>query len=278
MKYCNSCNRHVEPVKSEWSWKWFSLLALTLVGWIFYSMNHFIFKKRDRCPNCQSDQLTKLSPEERAERKRKRMLRLEKRAEELGREADEIAGNTMITYDEEAEKLLQEATVAFEDGDTENAIKLIDKAIKIYDEDEEVFEVFPAYKKKALYLYLSGRNDEAWELYNILYNKCDSKRSLLAQLFEEKGKMLIYEEKNLGALREMVMSKIYYDWSYLDQGREDEIDYDWTENEVFEVLAEKGGKEHRWEEARKVLLEAYDDLENLHFADVNLKVKKLLRK
>lgn len=278
MKYCNSCKRHVEPVKSEWSWKWFVLLALTVVGWIFYLMNHFIFKKEDHCPICQSDQLSKLSPEEREQRKRKRQLRLEKRAEELGKESDEIVGNKMITYDEEAEKLLREATVTFEDADVEKAIKLIDKAIKIYDEDEEIFEVFPAYKKKARYLYQSGNNDEAWELYNDLYNKCDSKQSLLAQLFEEKGEMLIYEEKYLGALREMVMSKIYYDWSYLDQDREDEIDYDWTEKDVFVDLAEKGGKEHRWEEAREVLVEAYDDLENLPFADVNLKVKKLLRK
>jgi len=268
----------VEPVKSEWSWKWFSLLALTVVGWIFYTMNHFIFKKKNRCPICQSDQLSKLSPEERDERKQKRKRRIEKRAKELGKGTDEIAENTMITYDEEAEKLLQKATITFEDGDADKAIKLIDKAIKIYDEDEEVFEVFPAYKKKARYLYLSGSNDEAWELYNVLYNKWDLKRSLLAQLFEEKGKMLIYEEKNLGALREMVMSKIYYDWSYLEQDREDEIDYDWTENEVFIELAEKGGKEHRWEEVREVLVQAYDDLENLHFTDVNLKVKKLLRK
>lgn len=278
MKYCNSCKRHVEPVKSEWSWKWFSLLALTVVGWIFYTMNHYIFKKKDRCPICQSDQLTKLSPEEREQRKKKRQLRLEKRAVELNQKNDEIADNAMITYDEEAEALLEKADASFEEGDVEKAVKLIDKAIKVYDEDEEVFEVFPAYKKKARYLYKSGSNDEAWELYNTMYSNCDSNRILLAQLFQEKGKMLIYEEKYLGALREMVMSKIYYDWNHLDQGRDEEIDYDWTEDEVFKELAEKGGKKHRWEEAREVLVEAYDDLENLNFADVNLKVKKLLRK
>ncbi len=277
MKYCNSCKRHVEPVKSKWSWKWFLLLALTLVGWIFYAMNHFIFKKEDRCPYCDMDQLSKLSPEEREQRKRKRQHRLEIRAEELSQGTDEMADNTMITYDKEAEKLLQEATRTFEDGDWGKAIKLIDKAIKIYDEDEEVLEVFPAFKKKARYLYQSGRNDEAWELYNTLYHKCDSNRSLLAQLFEEKGKMLIYEQKHLVALREMIMAKIYRDWSYLDQGREVEIDYEWTENEVFVDLAEKSDRENRWEEVRAILVEAYDDLENLPFAEVNLKVKKVLR-
>lgn len=278
MKYCNSCKRHVEPVKSKWSWKWFLLLALTLVGWIFYAMNHFIFKKEDRCPYCEADQLSKLSPEEREQRKRKRQRRLENREEELRQGTDEMVDNTVITYDEEAEKLLQEATIAFEDGDVGKAIKLIDKAIKIYDEDEEILEVFPAYKKKARYQYQSGRNDEAWELYNTLYSKCDSNRGLLAQLFDEKGKMLAFEGKYLGSIRELVMAKIYYDWSYLDQDRGDEIDYDWTENEEFVDLAKKVNKEHRWEEAREVLVEAYDDLENLLFAEVNLKVKKLLRK
>lgn len=277
MKYCNSCKRHVEPVKSKWSWKWFLLLALTLVGWIFYMMNHFIFKKEDRCPYCDMDQLSKLSPEEREQRKRKRQQRLENREEDLRQSSDEMVDDTVITYDEEAEKLLKVATIVFEDGEVEKSIKLIDQAIKIYDEDEEVFEVFPAFKKKARYLYQSGRNDEAWELYNILYHKCDSKRSLLAQLFEEKGKMLIYEQKHLVALREMIMAKIYSDWSYLDQGREDEIDYEWTEKEVFVDLAEKSDRENRWEEAQAVLVEAYDDLENLDFADVNLKVKKILR-
>jgi tetratricopeptide (TPR) repeat protein len=277
MKYCNECKRHVEPVKSKWSWKWFFLLALTLVGWIFYTMNHFIFKKEDRCPYCDKDQLSKLSPEERADRKRKRERRLEKRAEETGKEAEEMTGKPLITFDPEAEKLLQEAGAAFEDGDTEKAVKLIDKAIKIYDEDEEVFEVFPAFKKKARYLYQSGRNDEAWELYNNLYHMCEPHRSLMGQLFEEKGKMLIFEEKPLVALREMVMAKIYFDWTYLDQGREEEIDYEWTENELFEKLAEKAARETRWEEARGILVEAYDDLENLAFADVNLKVKKALR-
>ncbi len=174
--------------------------------------------------------------------------------------------------------MLKKAHTAFEEGKGDQAVKLIDKALDVYEEDEDVTVAFPLYKKKAWYLYNSGRNDEAWELYNTMYGKCDSQRELLAQLFDEKRKMLVFEGKYLGAIREAVMAKIYHDWTYLDRDLDDEIDYEWTEDEIFEELAKKANKEHRWEEAKEVLVEAYDDLENLDFPAVNKKVHTLLRK
>lgn len=278
MKYCNACKRHVEPTKSSWNWKIFLPLVLTIVGWIPYVIYHAFIKKENRCPECQTDQLSILSPKERAQKKKERQRRIAMRTKESGRGAGDIQDEATGPYNAEAEGLLKEAEIAFEDQDTAEAIELIDQALKCYDKEKELAQAFPAFKKKALYLYRSGSNDEAWELYNEMYSKCDGDQNLLAQLFEEKGTMLAFEGKHLGALREMVMSKINHDWGHLAEGRGDEIDYDWTENEVFEILAEKANRARRWEEAREVLVEAYDDLENLPFAEVNLKVKKILRK
>ncbi len=278
MKYCNICKRHVEPVKSSLRWKWLILSAFTVVGWIPYVLYHVYFKKEDQCPQCQENQLSKLSPEERALNKKKRELRKAKRAEQLGEGKDDFEDNTLAVYTDETDELLKKADIEFEKGYGDKAVKLIDKALVIYDEEDEVAESFPIYKKKARYLYQSGRNDEAWELYNFMYSKCDSQRKLLAQLFDEKRKMLEFEGKYSGAIREAVMAKIYYDWYYLDLDRGDEIDYEWTEDETFDELAKKADKEKRWAEARDILVEAYDDLENLDFPVVNKKVHTLLRK
>gem|GEM_PF-1883596 len=278
MKYCNVCKKHVDPVKADWNWKWFILLTLTVVGWIPYVIYHVYFKKKNRCSICQSDQFSKFSPEEREQNRKRRELRKAKRTEQMSAGKEDFIEGSMGTYDDETEELLKKADIAFEEGNGNKAIKLIDKALDVYEEDEDVTVAFPLYKKKAYYLYQSGRNDEAWELYNTMYSKCDEKRILLAQLFDEKRKMLEFEMKYLGAIREAVMAKIYYDWTYLDKGREDEVDYEWTEDETFEELAKKAEKEHRWEEAREVLVEAYDDLENLDFPVVNKKVHTLLRK
>ena len=279
MKYCNECRRHVEPVKSQWNWKRFIPLALTVVGGVIYGIYHRFFKKNTRCPHCQTDKLSKFSPEERAENKRKRELRKAKKAAEAkgsvnrGRkEAEE--------YRDEIEELLNEADRAYQNSDSLKAVKLMEKAIDVYDdEDDEVIkEAFPLYTKKARYLYESGRNDEAWGFYNDIYVKCNEDRRLLAQLFEEKAKMLEYEGRHLGALREEVMAKINRDWNLLEEDREEDIDFEWTEDRRFEILAEEGGKGHRWEEAREVLVQAYDDLENLEFAEVNKEVQKILKK
>ncbi|NBG87123.1 tetratricopeptide repeat protein [Isachenkonia alkalipeptolytica] len=278
MKYCNVCEKHVEPVKADWNWKWFILLVLTVVGWIPYVIYHVFLKKNNRCSICQSDELSKFSPEERAENKKRREMRKAKRAAQKGEGNVGFEEDLMDVFDDETENLLKKADIAFEEGEGDQAVKLIDKALDIYEEDEDVTGSFPLYKKKAFYLYKSGRNDEAWELYNHMYSKCDEKRILLAQLFNEKRKMLEFEGKYLGALREAIMAKIYYDWCYLDKDRSDEIDYDWTEDDSFNELARKAEKEHRWEEARQVLVEAYDDLENLDFPEVNKKVHTLFRK
>lgn len=278
MKYCNACKKHVDPVKADWNWKWFILLSLTLVGWIPYLIYHIYLKKENRCSICQSDQLSKFSPREREENKKRREMRRAKRAQQMEENKKNLEDEDTAIYDDETEKLLMEAETAFREGKKDKALNLMDKALGVYEEDEDIAVTFPMYKTKAYYLYQVGRNDEAWELYNTMYSKCDEERNLLAQLFDEKSKMLEFEMKYLGAIREAVMAKIYHDWTRLDKGMEDEIDYEWIEDETFINLAKKAAKEHRWEQAREVLVEAYDDLANLDFPEVNKRVHTLLRK
>ena len=58
IKFCNLCNRDIQPIK-KFNWLIFLLLCVTGIGGIFYLVWSFIFKKPNRCPICNNSKLLK---------------------------------------------------------------------------------------------------------------------------------------------------------------------------------------------------------------------------
>lgn len=90
LKYCQLCQRHVDPVKSKWSWGWFIVYCVTLVGGVFYAIYHAVFKPKNRCPICQTNKLLDRSPEEQIQLDQRKAEKREQREETISNMANTI--------------------------------------------------------------------------------------------------------------------------------------------------------------------------------------------
>jgi len=85
MKYCTLCERKVDPVKAKFSWLFF----IICFG-VFYLPYHWFFKKKNRCPICQTKKLDKYSPEEIEAKREKKEHKAEERKEFINNTVEKI--------------------------------------------------------------------------------------------------------------------------------------------------------------------------------------------
>lgn len=187
----------------------------------------------------------------------------------------------IITNDfgKEERELLKESTAAFKAGDTEKAIALIDQVIESYKKNVGSVS-FSVYKKKANYLYKSGKSDESWRLYNELITTFAEDYITLPQIYDEMRKQLEYEKRYKDALDKGILARLLSDRSRLVQNHKYQdntfdVDMTWEDETKLEKLAAKA--EVDWTLIQKALVEEYKTIDhNSDFMGIYLKIRELI--
>ena len=179
-------------------------------------------------------------------------------------------------------ELLKAATAAQKEGNIEEALSYIDKAIGSYSRKGELNNAFPAYKKKGTYLFKAGKRDEAWKLYNQLITIYATDYIFLPQIYNEMRKQLEKEKNFKEALDKALLSEILTRKSQIIQNAKYQnnsfdVDIKWEEDSILQKLSKKADVD--WDNIKKILVQEYSKVNyQTNFIKIYEKIRAELKK